>query len=198
MKCIYALCLALLLAGCQRTLLEQVPATEVGCDAALVGRWLSVGEGDEADGEVTVDIDARCQLQVSEQREEGVRHSAPTPLKTFRLGRRTALAVDAHWANTSFDVSAGPLDTAGDVYVYAYALRRNQLKLLPLDHRALAQRALENKLEADVLLQDGSLTVRLRGKPADLANALKRKRSFERGEPLRFVRGKLEPEVERE
>lgn len=187
------LLLVLALAACQRTVFEHPPALAAECDPALVGRWLSQGEGDEPDGEVQATIDAACDLQIIEQRPEGERRSEPTRLGTAKVERSHFLWVPADWAHRSFDIAPGPLDRVGDVYVYAYRFQRGgRLQLLPLRHRELAQRALSGKLKADVHFEGGSLTVRVPGDAELQRGTLRQKRLLDRSQPLRFRRAREE------
>ncbi len=182
---------ALLASGCQRTLFENIPTSSVAaCDAALVGHWLSVDDDAAASqGELQAFVSSTCELRIVERRNEGPRESGTTAMRTSALGKTKVLLVNAQWANASFDVDPGPLDQAGDFYMYAYDLRGgNRLRLLPVDHRALAERAVANRLKADVLLLDGSLTVRVRGNGKAQSEQLRRVSLFDRSEPLTFVR----------
>ncbi len=184
-----ALCLILPLAGCQRTLFEAPPAAALGCDPALAGQWLSKGDGKDVDGELRVLVDAQCSLHTVELRSDGERISGHTRVGTVDLGRQTIVVIDAAWANRSFDLQAGPLDRPGDVYLFAYRLRgTDTLQLLPVRHKAVAEWALADKLEADILLQDGSLTVRVRGDANAQRDQLRRLRLFDRAAPLTFLR----------
>ena len=99
------------------------------------------------------------------------------------------LSVSASWANQSFEVNSNSFDHAGDVYLFAYRLRgRDRLQLLQVRHEKLAKLGLERDLEADVLLEDGSLTVRVRGEGQSQYRQLSKLRMFDSSEPLNFVR----------
>ncbi len=190
------LCVVLATTACQRTLFQDAPGP-AGCDPALAGEWWSVGERDEPDGEMRATIGADCTIEVVEQRAEGERRSAPSVFGSTRIGRRSVIWFDAAWANRSFDIDADALDQPGDRYVYAYRIDRgDQLVMHPLRHEALARAALEKRIEADVLLLDGSLTVRVRAEPDALRRLLARKRAFDAREPLRFRR-QVDGRVER-
>ena len=184
------LIMAVLISGCQRTLFESIPTSSVpACDAGLVGHWLSVDDDPADQGELQAFVSSECAMRIVERRNEGPRESQAIVLRTSALGKTKVLLVDAQWANASFDVDAGPLDQPGDFYMYAYTLRSgNRLQLLPVDHRALAERAIANKLKADVLLLDGSLAVRVRGDGDAQTEQLRRVSLFDRSEPLNFIR----------
>jgi hypothetical protein len=188
-----ALLSSLLISGCQRSLFETAPAEALTCDAALVGHWLSQDEGEGEEGEMQAFIDDGCRLHTVERRNEGQRTSAPVQIGTFRLGRHAVLAVDAEWANRSFEINASSLDQPGDVYLYAYQLRgRDGLQLLPVRHKALAQRALDGDIEADALLLDGSLTVRVRGNAQAQREQLRGRWLFDTRDPLLFRRAAVD------
>lgn len=178
----------LLLAACQRTVFEHPPAV-AQCDPQLVGHWLSQGSNGGDDGEMRVEIADDCRMRTIEQRPDGLRTSDTTMLGTGKLRRDRILWVDAGWAHRSYEIDPGPLDQDGDVYVYAYTIRAgNRLALYPVDSRKLAQRAVDKKMEADVLLQDGSLTVRARGDIEGQRKQLPGRGLFDRSEPLEFAR----------
>ncbi len=174
-----ALLALLLTTGCQRSLFESLPGAVDRCDSNLVGDWLSRGDDGEPDGELVASIDASCSVVVVEQRREGERRSQPSTLRMGKLGRNNLLGVDATWANESFEVHPDALDQPGDLYLFAYRLRgTDQLTLLPVRHRELAELAVRNKLEADVILRDGSLTVRVSGDSMAMQDQLRRVRLF--------------------
>ncbi len=186
--------LGLLATGCQRTLFEHAPEHPLTlgaehCDKALVGHWLSKTDDDEELGEIQVFVDAACSVRTIERRTEGLRESATTQLNTLMLGRQKVLAVSAAWANQSFDVNSNTFDHADDVYLFGYRLRgEDRLQLLQVRHEKLAKLGLERDLEADVLLEDGSLTVRVRGDGQSQHQQLSGLRMFDTSEPLNFQR----------
>lgn len=193
-KLVLAALLGLLVSGCQRTLFEHAPEHPLTlgaehCDQALVGHWLSVTDNDEELGEIQVFVDAACSVRAVERRTEGLRESASTQLNTLTLGRQAVLAVSAAWANESFDVNSNHFDHANDVYLFGYRLRgADRLQLLQVRHDKLAELGLERKLEADVLLEDGSLTVRVRGDGQSQYQQLSPLKMFDSSEPLNFQR----------
>ncbi len=176
------------LAACQRTLLSQAPVEGAGCDAALVGHWLSDGEGSEADGEIEAWLGADCVLKAVEQRSEGPRTWPPIRVSTARFAGRDLLLLDAAAANVAFEVEPGPLDREGAVYVFAYRLRRDGLTLLPPDHRRLAQAVVAGTADGGALVEDSNITVRLDARGEALADLLGARRSFARDEAVVFRR----------
>lgn len=193
-KLIMVALVGLLASGCQRTVFEHAPEHPVtlsatDCDQALVGHWMSKTESDEEFGEIQVFVDAACSVRTIERRAEGLRESVPTQINTLTLGRQPVLAVSAEWANHSFDVTPNTFDHPGDVYLYGYRLRgEDHLQLFQVRHQKLAERGLRRKLEADVLLEDGSLTVRVRGDGKSQHQQLVALKIFDTSEPLNFVR----------
>ena len=176
------------LAACQRTLLSQAPVEGAGCDAALVGHWLSEGEGSATDGEIEAWLGADCVLKAVEQRSEGPRTWPPIRVSTARFAGRDLLLLDAAAANVAFEVEPGPLDREGAVYVFAYRLRGDALTLLPPDHRRLAQAVVAGKADGAALVEDSNITVRLDARGEALAKLLRARRSFAKGEAVRFRR----------
>ncbi|MGQ0801502.1 MAG: hypothetical protein ACT4NL_15495 [Pseudomarimonas sp.] len=183
-----------LASGCQRTLFEHAPEhpltnSAADCDQALVGHWLSETDNEEEAGEIQVFVDPTCSVRTIERRKEGLRESAATQINTLILGRNKALAVSAAWANQSFDVNSNSFDHPGDVYLFGYRLRgKDRLQLLQVRHEKLARLGLERDLEADVLLEDGSLTVRVRGDGQSQHQQLSPLGMFDTSEPLNFIR----------
>ena len=98
-------------------------------------------------------IGADCSLQVIEHENGGARRVEPTTLHTARVGGVRYLWIDAAWANRGFDVDATPLDQTGDIYLFAYTVRRDRLQLSSTPHRALAHRVLDKDIVGDVLMQ---------------------------------------------
>lgn len=177
------------LAGCERTVFKQPPAeAAAGCDAALVGRWLSEGGTREEDGELVATVGADCTLVTVERKADGSRTSAPTTLRTGRADGVRYLWVDAAWANASFDVDATPLDQPDDVYAFAWRLRGERLELAAPPHRALAHKVLDKDIAGEVMLHGDSLTVRLTGDREALRKTLRTYRIYRFDEALRFRR----------
>lgn len=181
----------LMLAGCQRTLVESAPA-DAGCDPSIVGHWLSVGDGDEADGEIEAAVDATCALVIVEHGKDGDRTPPPTQLATATVGRSRVLWIDAAWANEAFKIESGALDTPGDLYLYGWTAKRDRLTLYALRHRALAEKVLEREIKGDLTYVEQDLAVRLRGDREAIASLVKRYRVFDTESPLRFRRATKE------
>jgi hypothetical protein len=182
------LLVAMLAAGCQRTLWSQPPASTNACDASLVGYWVSVDRIGNPDGEVEATFTADCQVAVVEHRPDGPRAWPPVVLASARIGRRDVLWLDAGSVNRAFGIDAGPVDREGSVYVFAYRLDGARLELWQPDHRRLARRVLEGELDGAVLVDGHDIAVRLDGAPDQLARLLDERRSFQRSAPLRFRR----------
>lgn len=183
-----ALLAMLALGGCQRSLFSQPPAATSGCAGALQGRWVSVDQRGKPDGEIAATVDADCRLSVVESRPEGPRTWPPVALASGRVAGRDLVWLDAAAINRAFEITAGPLDRDGTVYVFAYTLKRDRLDLLPLDHRRLARRVLDGKLDGAVLADGSDITVRVDADAEALASVWRERRSFRRTEPLRFRR----------
>jgi hypothetical protein len=186
--------LLLALTGCERTLFERAPAeAAAGCDPALVGRWLSLGDKPEDEGELVATVDAQCRLVTVERKAGGDRTSAATTLRSGKADGVRYLWLDADWANASFEVKRTALDSAGDVYVFAWRLRGERLELAAPPHRALAHKVLDKDIEGGVLMHDDSLTVRLTGERDELRKLLRTYRVFRFDRPLRFRRDAAAP-----
>jgi hypothetical protein len=186
--------LLLALGGCERTVFERPPAeAAAGCDPALVGRWLSLGDKPEDEGELVATVDARCRLVTVERKASGERTSAATTLHSGKADGVRYLWLDAAWANASFEVTPTVLDEAGDVYVFAWRLRGGRLELAAPPHRALAHKVLDKDIEGGVLLHDDALTVRLTGERDELRKLLRTYRVFRFDRPLRFRRADAAP-----
>jgi hypothetical protein len=190
-RCMYFLAnlvLLLPLAACQRTLLSQSPVENAGCDAALVGHWVSLGNTREDDGELEAWLDGDCVLKAVERRNEGPREWPPIEVSTARVGSRDLLLLDAAATNQAFEVEIGPLDREGSLYAFAYRARGDELTLLPPDHRRLAMQVAAGKRKGATLVDDVNITVRLDGSRAELSKALAERSSFARREAMRFRR----------
>lgn len=180
--------LVLALAGCQRTLFESPPAAPGGCDPALVGEWRSEGDQRSEDGELVAFVGPACDLVTVEHGSDGERRSQPTQLHTGRAGGVRYLWVDAAWANASFKVDANPIDKAGDIYLYAYAISRDVLRVAAPPHRALAHRVIDKDIPGEVSLLGDELVVRVTGDQASVRKTLSKHRVFRMDEALRFRR----------
>lgn len=194
-RCVHllaALVLLLALAACQRTMLSQSPVENAGCDAALVGHWVSLGSSRADDGDLEAWLDADCVLKAVERRNEGPREWPPISVSTARVGSRDLLLLDAAATNRAFEVEIGPLDREGSLYAFAYRAKGDELTLLPPDHRRLATQVAAGKRKGATLVDDVNITVRLDGSRAELAKALAERRSFARGEAMRFRRASAE------
>jgi hypothetical protein len=180
--------LLLALAACQRTLFENPPVADAGCDPALVGEWRSEGDRRSEDGELVVFVGPACDLVTLEHGNDGERRSQPTTLHTGRAGGVRYLWVDAAWANASFEVEANRIDRPGDVYLYAYALSRDVLRVATPPHRALAHRVIDKDIPGEVSMLGDELVVRVTGAPASVRDTLSKHRVFRMDEALRFRR----------
>ena len=191
-RCLSLAACLILLSACERTVFESAPATAAACDPALVGRWLSQGDRDEDDGELEAVVGADCSLQVTEHEQTGPKRSEPTTLRNARTGGVSYLWVDAVWANRNFDVDPTVIDHEGDVYLYAYRLRRDELQLATPPPRALAHRVLDKDIAGELLMHDDELAVRVSGNGEAIRKALGKHRLFRFDKPMRFRRAKSE------
>ncbi|HET6603681.1 MAG TPA: hypothetical protein VFG21_05625 [Xanthomonadaceae bacterium] len=190
-RTIFAVALVSGLCGCQRTLLQQAPA-QAGCDARLVGLWLSVDESGRT-GEMRARVGEDCTLDLDEEQADSRRSHPQTRLATAELGSSTILWVDGAWGSQTQSVDATVLDAAGSVYVFEYAVEADALTLWPPDHVHIAHAIIDGDIEGATLKVDSDLVSRLDGDPAELREALQRSGLFDRGQPLRFQREAGDP-----
>ena len=189
--------LLLLLGACERTQFTQAPADATGCNAALVGDWLSEPTEDNAPGEVVAHVGGDCALQITENDRSPPRHSPPTNLRSAKVGDLDLLWIDAAWADAAFELEADaitPGDDSGasDVYLFVWKRDGEQLTLIAPDHHALAHSAIDGDIKAEVLRREYELHVRVREPQAKLQSLLASGKAFGdgsgKGESLRFVR----------
>lgn len=187
-RCLGLFCAALLLAGCQRTLFENAPVASTGCDPDLVGEWRSEGGKRSEDGELIAFVGAACELVTVEHGSQGERRSPPTILHTARSGGVRYLWVDAAWANASFEVEPSALDQSGDVYLYAYSISRDVLRVAAPPHQALAHRVIDKDIAGSVFMTQNELVVRIVGDAQAIRGTLSKHRVFRMDEALRLRR----------
>lgn len=187
-RSLLALSLLLALAGCQRTLFEHPPVASAGCDEALVGTWLSEGDQRSEDGELRAFVSPACELVVVEREAGKQKRSPPTRLHTGRAGGVRYLWVDAAWANAAFEVETGAIDRPGDVYLHAYALSRDVLRVAAPPHRALAHRVIDKDIPGEVSMLGDELAVRVTGDSESIRRTLSKHRVFRMDEAVRFRR----------
>ncbi|MEZ5464411.1 MAG: hypothetical protein R3F22_04095 [Lysobacteraceae bacterium] len=196
------LCALVVLTACERTRFSEAPADATGCNPALVGKWLSEATDDSPLGEVVVDVDASCQLRVSEHDREPARVSPPTALRSARVAGRDVLWIDAAWADQAFENEADAITPdadsgAHDVYLFAWQRDGRQLQLSAPDHTGLAHAAIDGEIKADVLHGEYLLHVRVREPQAKLQSLLAAGKLFGDGNDdsrtIHFVRSKNEP-----
>lgn len=190
---ILALPTLMLLSGCERSLFQNPPAAAASCDPALAGRWLSVGDKDDGDGELEAIIDVDCSLFTIEHKADGERRSQPTTLGSARVDGTRYLWLDAAWANRSFEVKANLLDQSSGIYLFAYSIGRDRLRLAHPPHRALAHRVLDKDVAGEVLMREDELTVRVSGDPATIRKVLRKYRLFRFDKALEFRRAAADP-----
>ncbi len=185
----FALAVSLLaLAGCERTVFQNPPTAAAECDPALIGTWLSEGDTRKDDGEITAIVGPACDLVTIERREDNERKSEPTKLHTARVGGVRYLWLDAAWANRSFEAAPHPLDQPGDVYLYAYNISRDVLRLGVPPHRAIAHRILDKDIPGEVSMREDELIVRITGDTDSVRETLRKHRIFRMDEATRFRR----------
>jgi hypothetical protein len=119
---------------------------------------------------------------------DGDRRSQPTQLHTGRAGGVRYLWVDAAWANRAFEVEPGAIDHPGDVYLFAYALSRDVLRLATPPHRALAHRVIDQDIPGEVSMLGDELAVRITGDGEAVRKVLSKHRVFRMDEAWRFRR----------
>jgi hypothetical protein len=178
----------LLLGACERSVFEHPPGVAQDCDPALVGHWLSLGDRPEDRGELEAFIEPDCSLRTIEHKQDGAHRSDTTTLSRARVDKRDYLWVDATWVHRNFEAEPNLLDQPGDVYLYAYRLNRKELQLAAPAHRAVAGKVIDKTVPGDVLKQGDDLTVRVRGKPDEIRQLLRKQRLFDFDQALRFVR----------
>lgn len=182
--------LALLLGACQRTVFQNPPAAAEACDPALAGRWLSQGDTPKSHGELEVLVGADCSLRAVEHKPTGARRSEPTTLRNARVGGVRYLWLDAGWTHRSFEIDPNLLDREGDVYLFAYSISRDHLRLANAPHRALAHRVLDKDIAGEVLMQENDLMVRVSGDVDAVRKVLGKHRLFRFDEALHFRRAR--------
>lgn len=200
--------LLLALTGCQRAVFEH-RGEPLGCDTDIIGRWEmiekeSAGMSTEPASEpdrMAIEIDAVCTLRGSLTEEGVTRDLGETAVSTSKHGSRRFLWVDQTWANRAFEVPVeederSPGAAAG-WYAYAYGVRRDSLRLRPLDVEALAADVVRDRWDGDVVKQDSSLWVRVEEKPEGVDRLL-RKAELARDKDDRIELQRAAPEVERE
>jgi hypothetical protein len=96
--------------------------------------------------------------------------------------------VDAAWANTAFDVEPGAIDHPGDIYLHAYTLSRDVLRVATVPHRALAHRVVDKDIPGEISMLGDELAVRVTGDAASVRNTLSKNRVFRMDEAVRFRR----------
>lgn len=191
------------LTGCQRAVFEH-RGEPLGCDAGIVGRWEMI-EKDPAPGEVAdrlaIEIDAVCTLRGSLTEKGAARDLGETAVSTSKHGSRRFLWVDQTWANRAFEVPVEEQertpDAAAGWYAYAYEVRRDSLRLRPLDVESLAADVVRDRWDGDVVKQDSSLWVRVEENPEGVDRLL-RKADLAREKDERIELQRATPEVERE
>ena len=132
---------------------------ESACDAALVGAWSSMGDSGQADGDVALRIDSRCQLQLSDRDGDHVNQGTATALHVGHDGEHGYLWVDAAWARLRLDVHQ-PLPK-GDIMLVAYQIDHDVLTIRMPDHRAIAHRIIDGQINGEIRRVDGVLANRL-------------------------------------
>lgn len=173
----------LLLAACEGTTFERVPLTEQACDASFAGRWASVAEGPDDQGEVVLVVSPDCHLEVEEHERSGVRTGEGSRLHLGHHGTHRYAWVDAGWVHRRFEEPDAP--PAGDVYLLRFALEGGDLLLWSTDDRPIAHRIIDDELDGEVVARGSRLFNRLTG-PQDPA-VLDHPGFFD-AEPARFRR----------
>ncbi len=178
-----AILLVLALAGCQITTFETAPLAAAACDPALSGRWLSLGDDGERDGELELRLGGDCRLEVDDLDKGVLRQGAATTLRVAEYGGEHYAWVDAAWLRERF----GPEFEApkSDTYLMRYRVRGDELCLRALDHVAIAHQIIDGDLPGEVHYADHRLSNRITG-PATPA-VLARRGVFARDE-LHFKR----------
>ncbi|HEX5755292.1 MAG TPA: hypothetical protein VFY12_02950 [Arenimonas sp.] len=178
-----ALLACLLMAGCQATTFETAPIAAEACDSNLAGRWLSIGDSVDEDGETELRIDADCQLEVIEHENDGPRTGPATTVQVGRHRGHRYAWVEAGWIRERFDAEFDA--PASDVHLLRYRIDHDVLHVLGSDDKDLAHRIIDNELRGEVHAADNRLHVRLTG-PAQ-PKLLDTPRLFA-GDELRFRR----------
>lgn len=183
------LAILLLASGCQRTLLSHPPSSSTGCDADLLGDWVSLGEGDSMNGEIEATLSPDCIVSVTEHRKDGPRVWPPVKLASARVAGRDLLWLDATATNIAYEIQPETIDREASVYVFAYQIKGDRLTMLQPDHRRLARQVVDGELDGAVLAEGHNIVVRLDDEADELAKLLSKRASFQRKEALRFRRG---------
>ena len=178
------------LSGCAATTFQKPPVAEVGCNAQLVGDWLSVADSgsNDAPGEVELQIDKTCNLSLTEHKKDGDVSGDATMLHIGRDGAQDYFWLDATWAfKRAQSTEPAP---AGDVYLLRYSFLGKELQLRTANDRAIAHRILDDKLHGEVHKTESTLVNRLTG--AVTPEQLRGMVTFDT-KPARFARRDAEP-----
>jgi hypothetical protein len=152
-------CLCLCLTACETTSFQAPPVAEKGCDAALAGTWLSVGDKPDENGEVELRIDHQCQMLFIEHEKDGTKEGVATRLHIGSDGDAGYLWVDSAWVVTRFEMKQPP--PSGDIFLLRYQIKSDELTLEAPDDKAVAHRIIDGKINGEVRRIDGNLNNRL-------------------------------------
>lgn len=159
--------LCALACACQSTSFQSPPlAADPGCDAALVGRWVSVNDQDRPNDEMKLSVGAQCQLSVTDWDKGKPREGAATTLKVARANGMRYAWMTAGWADVRF-ANAEVLGTdPADVYLFRYHVEGDTLEVESVDHKAVAHHIIDGAIPGTVRSDDRALVNRITG-PAD-------------------------------
>jgi hypothetical protein len=155
--------LSLLLCACQGTSFEQPPIAASDCDPALGGHWSSLDDDPEDNGDVQLDVDADCDVLVSERKDGAMRAGEPTRLSVGEDGGARYLWVDATWSARRFESKFEP--APDDVNLMRYTVEGKRLLMHAPDDKAIAHRIVDGDIPGETVKDDRGLDNRITGGP---------------------------------
>ena len=163
MRILLLLLIGLGLSACESTSFEKPPIADSVCDARLVGHWESISDKADENGDVQLDIDADCRLEMADKDNGKMRKGEPTKLHVGVLNGQDYLWVDSDWTLRRFesDLQAH----AGDVTVLRYTVQGPELGIAQADHKAIAHRILDDRITGEVDKDEHGLQNRITGGP---------------------------------
>lgn len=158
------LLLCALACGCQSTSFDAAPlAADAGCDAALVGPWISVDDKGQADDEMQLRIGADCRLAVKDREGTRVREGEATTLLLGHANGQRYAWVTAGWADRRFEVTQDLQANPADIYLFRYRVEGDALTVDTVDHKAVAHYIIDDRLAGTVRSGERNLVNRVTG-----------------------------------
>jgi hypothetical protein len=188
-----ALALPALLAGCQLTMVETLPAGATPtCPAEWRGAWIAIDESGRDDGDFGIVVHDDCGV---ESRDHGNPHPAKPPLPHpafFQTGKSKSLAFIG--AADALDLIAAPTSDEGEkpstgYVVLAWTREGDRMSLRQVDHRRVATLIVQGAVPGKVNWQSESTSSTLiGGDPNLVAEIFNRYDFFEQSAPFSLRR----------